>query len=429
MKKALYALIVAIVLLISFVAHSFCFGTGDIIADIKGIYNDIFNDGIIDTKVFPELKFDYSFSAFALDEAEYYNYHQLNTVQQGMYKTILDAVITMKTGNINLGKGTKKDAVISMYAIKYDYPELFWLGFEYGTGEKDDTVYLRFDKGDLEGYTYTHDERVKMMAELQTAVKDILDKCITADMTDFEKEVAIHDWICQNVVYDKDADLDAENIADRKRENPLSWTAYGAIVNRVAVCEGYSKAFQLLMYCVGINSNLVCGETTDGSPHMWNTVMLDNEWYYVDVLWDDVAEDNIIHTFLNVDSETIKKTHTLYSNMSDIKDDSIIYSGEYNLKLPTAKNNIMNYYVVNQTAINSDDEFFDVVVDNIIKAAKDCRDSVEFYYSYKEMNENVVSYDIRNNKIFSAVKGHISDFKGFKYLAYSYGTFILKISR
>ena len=89
----------------------------------------------------------------------------------------------------------------------------------------------------------------------------------------------------------------------------------------------------------------------------------------------------------------------------------------------------MNYYVVNQTAINSDDEFFDVVVDNIIKAAKDCRDSVEFYYSYKEMNENVVSYDIRNNKIFSAVKGHISDFKGFKYLAYSYGTFILKISR
>ena len=429
MKKALYALIVAVVLIISLIAHSFCFGTGDIVADIKGIYYDILNDGITETKTFSELKFDYSLFETALDELEYFNYNQLNSIQQGMYKTILDAVVTMKTGNINLGKGTKKDAVVSMYAVKYDYPELFWLGFEYGTGEKDDTVYLRFDKGDLEGYTYTHDERVKMMEELQTAVKSILDECITADMTDFQKEVAIHDWICQNVVYDTDADVFADNIEDRKRENPLSWTAYGAIVNRVAVCEGYSKAFQLLMYSVGINSNLICGEVTDGSPHMWNTVMLDNEWYYVDVLWDDVDEDIVIHTFLNVDAEMISKTHTSYSNMSYVKDNSTIYSGEYNLKLPTANSKKMNYYVVNETDINSDDEFFDVVVENVKLAAADGRDSVEFYYSYKEMNEDVVNYDIRNNKIFSAVKGDISGFKGFKYVAYSYGTFILEISR
>ncbi|MBQ2296607.1 MAG: hypothetical protein II257_05670, partial [Clostridia bacterium] len=180
---------------------------------------------------------------------------------------------------------------------------------------------------------------------------------------------------------------------------------------------------------VGINSNLICGEVTDGSPHMWNTVMLDNEWYYVDVLWDDVDDDNVIHTFLNVDSEMISKTHTAYSNMSLVKDDSSIYSGEYNLNPPTAESKKMNYYVVNETDINSDDEFFDVVVKNVKLAAADGRDSVEFYYSYKEMNEDVVNYDIRNNKIFSAVKGDISGFKGFKYIAYSYGTFILKISR
>ena len=89
----------------------------------------------------------------------------------------------------------------------------------------------------------------------------------------------------------------------------------------------------------------------------------------------------------------------------------------------------MNYYVVNETAINSDNEFFDVVVDNMIMSANDGSDSIEFYYSYKEMNENVVSYDIRDNKIFSAVKGKISDFKGFKYITDSYGTFILMISR
>ena len=59
MKKALYAIIVAVVLIISLIAHSFCFGTGDIVADIKGVYNDIFNDGITETKTFSELKFDF----------------------------------------------------------------------------------------------------------------------------------------------------------------------------------------------------------------------------------------------------------------------------------------------------------------------------------------------------------------------------------
>ena len=77
MKKALYALIVAVVLIISLIAHSFCFGTGDIVADIKGVYNDIFNDGITETKTFSELKFDYSLFETSLDESEYYNYHQL----------------------------------------------------------------------------------------------------------------------------------------------------------------------------------------------------------------------------------------------------------------------------------------------------------------------------------------------------------------
>ena len=429
MKKSFYALIVVAVIIISLIAHSFFIGTGDIVTDIKGIFNKFFNDDeITETMVFPVLNFDYSFTETAIDKSEYYNFQHLNGLQQEMYDTLFDAAVTMKTGNIQLGKGTKKDAIIAMYAMKYDHPELFWLGFEYGIGENDDSVYMRFDKGDLKGYTYTHNERVTMMSELKSGVETILDECIASDMSDFEKEVAIHDWLCQNVVYDNTV-TDYEKIAENKRENPSPWTAYGAIVNRVAVCEGYSKAFQLLMYCVGINSNLVCGSVTDGSPHMWNTVMLDNDWYYVDVLWDDVDEDNVTHTFLNVDSEMISKTHTIFSDSSVVNDNEKIYSGEYNLKLPTANSKKMNYYVVNGTLINSDDEFHDIVVDNIIKGAKDGHDSVEFFYSYKEINENVVSFDIKNSRIFSAIKGQIADFKGFKYIAYSYGSFILKISR
>ena len=430
MKKVLYALIIPVVLVITFIAHSFFFGTGDIITDIEGIFNRFSNhDNEVEKSLtFDEVRFEFSIYESAVNEGDYYNYSLLDESQKKLYNTILDAALTMTTGNIQLGKTTKKDTMVALYAVKYDYPEIFWLGFEFGIGENDGDVYLRFDKGDFKGYTFSNDDRVRMMNELNLAVKAIHNECINDEMSDFEKEVAIHDWICQNVRYDDSADND-DSMIEIKRKNPELWTAYGAIVNRVAVCEGYSKAFQLLMYSVGINCNLVCGEVSDGSPHMWNMVLLDNEWYYVDVLWDDTSDDYVFHSFLNVTDDMISDTHSVYPVLADVGDKNKIYSGEYNLKLPEIDCDRFNYYSMNGTAINSDDEFYEVVTDNIKKAAANGCDSIEFYYTYKEINENVVSYDIKNNRIFSSAKKYFSDCKGIKYIAYPYGSFILMISR
>ena len=59
-------------------------------------------------------------------------------------------------------------------------------------------------------------------------------------------------------------------------------TAYGALVNKEAVCEGYAKAYKLLLNAMGIECDVVIN-----AEHAWNVVQLEGKWYLVDVTNDD----------------------------------------------------------------------------------------------------------------------------------------------
>lgn len=64
------------------------------------------------------------------------------------------------------------------------------------------------------------------------------------------------------------------------------YTAYGALINKKAVCEGYSMAFGLIMKKLDIPSVNVPG-TSEGSSHMWNEVYIDGVWLCVDTTYND----------------------------------------------------------------------------------------------------------------------------------------------
>lgn len=425
MKKTVFAasfavIVIAVCLIVSiFLMRDGLFGVQN------GTYNEVSSNS-------PSVYFDYSALKESVKKSDYYNYQNLTDTQKTMYDKIYEAVSVMQVGNIELCKGEKRDIALALYALKYDNPHLFWIGYEYGVGETyDEIMFIRFDDGKGNSkYLFSHNERVKMMNELEIEVKNIFDKCITDEMSDYEKELAIHDWLCENVKYDKIAGESAAK-EERLNKNKAAWTAYGAIVEKSAVCEGYSKAFQLLMYCAGINSNLVCGQTSDRAAHMWNTVLIDGEWYNVDVLWNDVENPQygITHSFFNVTTDLIKKTHTVFSNSDEIKDDDSIFSAEYNLKLPECNSDKMNYYVVSDTLITSDEEYKSVVENALKNASLNGVDTVEFFYNYKEINENIVNYDIKANGVFSIAKKYYKDIKGVRCEANSHGSFKINISR
>ena len=91
-------------------------------------------------------------------------------------------------------------------------------------------------------------------------------------MMPFELEVAIFDWLSDRAAYTSDKDT--------KRERK---TVYGAIVGRKADCMGYSYAFKYALSLVGIDSAIVYGDLR-GDGHAWNIVMLDGQWYNVEMV-------------------------------------------------------------------------------------------------------------------------------------------------
>lgn len=63
--------------------------------------------------------------------------------------------------------------------------------------------------------------------------------------------------------------------------------AFGALVQRRAVCAGYARAFALIMNELGIENAF---EHTSG--HIWNRVRLGRSWKVVDVTWNDGTRSN-----------------------------------------------------------------------------------------------------------------------------------------
>ena len=104
---------------------------------------------------------------------------------------------------------------------------------------------------------------------------------IPSNATRFQIVQALHDYLVRNCVYDRSAVNEAVS---------PSRTAYGALANGKAVCQGYSLAYKLLLRRAGVTAVYV---GSDSMQHAWNMVQMENNaWYHVDVTWDDP----ILHT-------------------------------------------------------------------------------------------------------------------------------------
>ena len=158
---------------------------------------------------------------------------------------------------------------------------------------------------------------------LQTCA-DLLAELITGEMTDYEKELAIHDWMLDWGSYDPEA-LSTQPGA---QPNPDGDNPYGFLVDRVGICTGYASTFQLLMGLAGIECITVRGSSHGGTrDHAWNMVRLDGEWYCVDVTWDDPITSDPVpasasHLYFNVTSDFLRMTDHQWDETQSPRADS-----------------------------------------------------------------------------------------------------------
>lgn len=135
------------------------------------------------------------------------------------------------------------------------------------------------------GYSKVYDENEKsaIVNEFETKASEIIDSIITSDMDELDKIVKIHDYIALNTAYDTEGVIPDLNGGS---------SAYDVIVKNNGVCLGYARAYEYLLDKVGIESFVVKTlPKADGSGHAWNLVNLNDEWYHVDVTWDDPVPD------------------------------------------------------------------------------------------------------------------------------------------
>ena len=113
-----------------------------------------------------------------------------------------------------------------------------------------------------------------------------------------EAVTQIHDRIVERVQYD-------QTMSSTNNTN-----LYGALVDKTAVCDGFTSAFQYLTALAGFDTVFVRGTTPKGIPHSWNMIRIGDEWYAVDTTWDTYfAGNHILREYLNVTSTEMDKEH------------------------------------------------------------------------------------------------------------------------
>ena len=115
--------------------------------------------------------------------------------------------------------------------------------------------------------------------------KDVLRNIISNDMNDFEKALAIYEYLIDSVVYDHDTYADVDAIPSA--ENACYYLE-GVFDYGKAVCDGKSKAFLLLCGIEGVRSVREFGyNDSEEAGHAWNYVNIDGVWYCVDTTAGD----------------------------------------------------------------------------------------------------------------------------------------------
>jgi hypothetical protein len=200
----------------------------------------------------------------------------------GAKKAVLQAYKSYQTevdvSKYNLNYQTEYDQLKTMMnQVVSETPYLFYTGTRFSVSRSTSTnqiVKIILGYGDEYKKTDGTIRKKKIKAtraKLDSAIEDALSN-VDPSMTKVEKAMVLHDYIVSNTVYTKDT------------TKQYRVTEVGVFLKHKANCEGYSRAYAILMDKVGIPVQFV---TSDALDHMWNKIKIGKFWYHVDVTWDD----------------------------------------------------------------------------------------------------------------------------------------------
>ena len=225
---------------------------------------------------------------------EPYYYSHMNKQQQAVYHA-------MKTGIQSLAPSFPcprmegKELTDVFLKLRLDCPEIFFVsGFHFRYYPDSANVELSpeylFDKNKIK------DHQKAMKARVEKLVRPAV------TMTELEKEQYVHDFICQNVRYDK-------------LKKSYSHEILGPLGQGVGVCEGIAKTVKILCDQLGIWCIVVISEANPEKNikyrHAWNIVKIGGAYYHLDATFDNTLSHMgpIRYDYFNLDDGKVFRDH------------------------------------------------------------------------------------------------------------------------
>ena len=225
---------------------------------------------------------------------EPYYYNHMNKQQQAVYHA-------MKTGIQSLAPSFPcprmegKELTDVFLKLRLDCPEIFFVsGFHFRYYPDSANVELSpeylFDKNKIK------DHQKAMKARVEKLVRPAV------TMAELEKEQYVHDFICQNVRYDK-------------LKKSYSHEILGPLGQGVGVCEGIAKTVKILCDQLGIWCIVVISEANQEKNikyrHAWNIVKIGGAYYHLDATFDNTLSHMgpVRYDYFNLDDGKVFRDH------------------------------------------------------------------------------------------------------------------------
>ena len=220
-----------------------------------------------------------------------------------------------------------------MWLLNYDCPELIHLKGDYSPMSEGNNIV----SGVYFFYNMTPDEYAECCEKMNAFFDDL--KKQTDGMDEYETEKYVYDMMFDSLTYTETTDH--------------SGSAYGALIEHKARCEGISKGFAWCMNELGIDCITISGyplweNNSMYASHSWNIIHLGSSCYHVDLTADNLkeSEDQTVYplySFLNQSDAVMQSTHKpldLYTSLG----------------MPACEDDDMNYHVMNGLVITPDDD-------------------------------------------------------------------------
>ncbi|MBO5667315.1 MAG: peptidase [Firmicutes bacterium] len=201
---------------------------------------------------------------------EAYYYNQMSKIHQSAYHAMKEGITALQS-SFSVPRLEARELSDIFFKLRLDHPEIFYVTtFTYRFYQ--DASHVEFFPEYLFDKNKIKEHQQAMEARITKLIRPVQGKPVK------EQEQYIHDFIVQNIRYDK-------------LKKPYSHEIIGALGQGVSVCEGISKAVKILcdrlnIWCIIV----ICDADPDNGVkyrHAWNLLKLDKSYYHLDCTFDN----------------------------------------------------------------------------------------------------------------------------------------------